>query len=788
MKAVVFFEKQIFPGDVTPERCVRGEQLYPYRSRAAGGPSVLTLNYMIIAPGTYTVYADVPEGVTCKVYTWHNDDAAGQYPENDGEGTLPYTFTVNSYREVRVAFAYAGEWSSGDTPLAVSDVQNVRLHNAEYADTEPVYETRIVRPEEIPESAVIAKAKNSKSSISLTIFPDSDAWGFCERSITYVRVLDLDLPQDRMIFKGRVTGVNGRMSGGKYSEEILCASALGFLEDTPAVSLDAGTAKTVNNWVTAQILAHNRRVEWIRKMTFHSDVPDTVYITTRTAEISSVYEMISGYFNAGDKLYRYENGVRYIAPLVLEYRERYANDITYIDVSERFGINRDTPFKTGENLKDMVVRRDIDGGIYTSLRVVSGICSDGSRYSYEAENPEMTYRYGKGHTKIIKADGIVCTAPTQELDSSGGWRETAEYRQMKSDIERYAKQEARKLSDMPVKISLSAEDLAALGFSGYEPFEICDSYPIVEPRLGYFGKRGRITELRRRLCDGRVESVTIETGQPLAKAAGSEPPSKRYERESSENAENQAKATQEATGGVTIKSMTIEEYEAIGSHDRNTMYIVDNNGTTEVYVGDDRIGDEGGGTIYNAVVLSGEQGQKWASEHELIPVWFRGSASMWYGGAPARVVIDGQRALYGVAAGDIVPDDILSEITLRSIYTTTTKYVAFISFMSPASFTVSVAYYENGEYAGQTGGYTFSIGNTFESRQIGMVLNVTSWSTIAPSTIPKPNVSLTLVVLQDGTAYTESLGLPGRIINPMDCSIAESNFGTALTKRSEPQA
>lgn len=792
MRAAVFFEKQTFPGDAVPERYVHGEQLYPSKSWVEGIiiPSVLTLNFMIIAPGTYTLYADVPAGVRCKVYTWNGDDAAaGQYPENDGEGVLPFTFTVNSYRYVRAAFAYTGEWAHGDTPLALSDVQNVRLHNTAHGETEPVYETRIVRPEEIPENAVIAKARNCKSSISLTIFPDSDAWGFCERSITYVRVLDLDLPQDRMIFKGRVTGVSSRLSGGKYSEEILCASALGFLEDTPAVSIPGSIAQTINNWLTEQILAHNSRVEWIRKMTFHSDVPDTVYITTKTAEISSVFEMMSEYFNAGDKLYRYENGARYVDPLVLEYRERYANDITYIDVSEKFGTDRDTPFRTGENLKSITVKKDTDGGIYTSLRIVSGICSDGTRYSYEAENPEMTYRYGKGRTKIVRADGIVCTAPTHEWVSNV-WQETSEYRQMKQYVEYYAKKEAMKLSDPPVELSLSAEDLAALGFSGYEPFEIYDSYPIVEPRLGYFGKRGRITELRRRLCDGRVEGITIETGQRLAKAAGSEPPAKRYERETDETAENQAKATQEATGGVTIKSMTIEEYEAIGSHDRNTMYIVDNNGTIEVYVGDDRIGDEGGGTIHNAVVLSGEQGQEWAPDHELLPVWFRGNASMWYGGTPARVVVNGQRGLCGIPDSELLPDDIMSEITLQDFYITTTRYVAYISRMGGGSFTVKIQIYENGEYVGETDGYTWQLGNTFQSRQVGMILEVGSWSSwqTDPQRRLYPNCSLAYAVIQDGVGYTSSrFALPGRIINPIRVSEAESGFGSGLAIRSEPQ-
>ena len=803
MKCAVVFEKLIRRGDIVTDSVTGGEIEYPDKNTywSETTPSVLTLGNLYLAPGTYTVSADVPEGVTCKVYTWEQGTTvpAGQFPANDAEGALPFTFTVSVLSDVVIGFAYAG-WERG-TALDEDDVGEIRIHDAAYPNTEPVYDTAVLRPDEITDSGVLAKAKNSKSNISLTVLPAMEAYGFCERSVTYVSVYDLDLLQDRTIFEGRVTGVRSCLQNSRHFQEVTCASALDFLEDTPALPTAEGADSVLNDYMTEQILAHNRAVDWQRKLLLHSEIPDNVW-NWRQDPADTVYTVISDLLTRGEKLYRVSDHRIIRDPIVLEFRESYRNGFVYLDVAESFGEVRDTPFLVGDNLREISVDKSVDGGIYTQLKAIGGVNSDGSRYKVTADNAEMVLKYGTGHVKIVKADSISCSAPVYEwvpVEGGSQKRETEEYKAMKRQLEAYAASEVAKLSDPAVKISLKAEDLSNMGYTGYEPFELGDRHPIVDPQVGFTGQLGRITEIRRRLSDGRIGSIVVEYGRQLLNSPDAAPMTQQAaksdtERKRSEAAEKQAEITQnaieEATDGAQTRIMDKATYDNLNSYNPHTLYVVDNNGTNELYIGEDHIssGGGGGGTIENAVILTNEQNSEWAPEHEIVDVDFRGGCSMWYGGIPARIVVQGLRVLVQVDEQDMEDDDLMTELTLEDTLGVSVTYKCIVSSLQPSRGYVKIQYYQNGQYVGETGNYSIGAGAGFTEKTFGMVLLFGGWTLY--NNLLYPTLDMAFAYIIDGTPHrTTAFGLPGNLLtNPMTCSAAERGFGTTLLRKTEPSS
>lgn len=816
MRAAVVFEKTTGSINIMPpgEECVQGGVSSP----TPGSWDPLDHSAYRIRKGirgengfengqTWTFDATADAGVTCKVHfvgissTGLTTRLYGTYPA-EGTATLPVTFTVADIPTADVACALMVEFAYGDTwgetteitPSAVSDM------SLTYGDGSTPRTTEIcaLRPDEISENAILAKAKNSKSNINLTIYPTMEAWGFCERSITYATVYDLDRTEDRVIFYGRVTGVRSSLTD-KYAQDITIASALDFLEDTSLSSMTSPGNWRFNAWLERQINTHNAKVDSRRQITAASAVDIYTYIIDPDKLAGSVYEGISQ-SASGEKLYKVNpsTGLRTGESTPLEYRERYEDGTVYLDVARKFNTVSDTAIVIGENLREIAVEKNIDGGIYSEVLVCSGVNSTGYRLYKRAANSKMMSLHGEGRTKVIFADSIYCSAPFSEYDpDTGVVTETQEYLDCVSRLENCAKQEARKLSDPPIKITLAAEDLAAAGLTGYEPFELYTSYPVVCPKLGLYGEALRLTEIRRRLCDGRIESMTIERGQQLLNTASSAPASTQAARtqtetarKSTEQAEKQVEITQsavtDATGGAQIKLFDKASYDQLTHKNPDTIYVVKNDGVNTLYIGNDHIESGGGGVIENGIILTNEQNSEWAPEHEIVPVDFRGGCSMWYGGMPARIVVQGLRVLVQVAEADIVADDLMTELTLTDTAGSTITYKCIVTQMQPSVGYVKIRYYRGSTMLGETSNMSIGSSTGFTEKTFGMVLLLGGWSLY--NDLLYPSLDMAFCVIRDGVpSRSSAFGLPGGYLtNPMTCSAAERGFGTALTRKTEP--
>lgn len=801
MRTAIIFEKRVVRGDIV-KSTARGYTDYPkyqWLVVPSANKNMHVVGTFFLPTGTYTVSAETVHNDTgVRVYTYTDRTAAGKFPD-EGWGTLPYTFTLTEVREVVVDFYR-------EDGLETGDVTNVRIHDTQNPGAEDIYAQAVMHPEEIADVCTIKNEINCITGVSLRIFPGMEAWRFCERSVTYVRVFDLDRTSDRMIMRGRVTAVTDRMErGGKMYQDVTCASALDFLRDTEQ---DGYIGENIAPWLMGFFKDHDDKMDdgENRKLIYSTAAMQNNYYVNSPAIFCTKYEALTKMLTSGENLKKYVGQGVHEASYKLEMRERYVNDLNYIDIAESFGEKKNTPIKLGENLAEIQIERNTDGGIYTAVTVVSGTNSDGGRFWYTRTNPAMAVEFGTGRTKVITADNIRCTAPMYEWVDHGDYmvyEQTEANRAMVQAVQALAAEEAAKLAAPPARITLTAADLAKAGMTGYEPFECYNSYPLVHPDFYLHGQYVRVYEITRRLSDGKIESMTIGTGeQPPSKGSSMSALLARLDEANRKTAEKMQEQLElvdaqieEQTGGTKIKPYTKNLFNKLPEKDETTLYIVDDGTDVALWYGDRHISTGGGEgqTIECAAVLTSEQMTEWAPDHELVPVSFRGSASVYYGQPPARFVVQGQRAVFSrTAASEFIADDITSEIVLDLPGGYREKYVAALKEMWISGLiTIEIAVYDVSGAAEiligkETASSYTSI--SFNSRKVGLILSCNGWVQGASTGHLAPQLQIVAAVATDGVVSSFAMGLPSgsHFSNPVPLSVAEEGFGTAISRKTEP--
>lgn len=680
-----------------------------------------------------------------------------------------------------------------------------------------VRETVALHPHELADSDTIAQAVNSKMSVTLRTLPSFEAWQFCEKSITYVRIIDLNRDSDRIIFRGRVSEITDSMddSGALY-QEVTCVSALDFLEDTSFFAHDS-TGYLVNPTDPTEGLIpvgivgnHNSAVGNDTFRRFSCEITGNAYYAKGGTVYGSRYSVLSAMMTGGD-LRRYTGGGIAAGAYTMEFRESFSGDINTLQIAEKFGQTVDTAILIGDNLRSIRVEKALQDAVYTRIRAVSGVNSDGSREFVYATNDEMYAKYGGGRELLVVNDDIKCTAPMYERTAYGTTARTAANLAMLAALEEFAEQEAANLSDPPVKLTISAVDLAGLGFTGYEPFEVGNSYPVICPPLGLKGKPMRITALKRRLCDGRVEQITIEAGKKVVKSSSSlSAMMSRLEelnRQVSDNAAEQVEIMDskigEQSGGLKTNPLTQDEFDAITTKDNNTIYYVNDNGNISIYKGNTHISTGGGGdepTIETAVVLTSEQMTEWAPEHALVPVEFRGNAHVYYAQPPAKIVIQGQRGLFG--SQTITTSDLAAEIAFDFIQNEQTVRQKLKAFVASFSYTNSnlviqlgVACYDITGAAEVLVGFgtvsqSAALALPLSSVSIGLLLVVESLTAQDPEElVPQCRVRVGYISGQN-QGFWNAPSITGSLFNGAFAvdfgSDAERGFASGIARRTEP--
>jgi hypothetical protein len=421
-------------------------------------------------------------------------------------------------------------------------------------------------------------------------------------------------------------------------------------------------------------------------------------------------------------------------------------------------------------------------------------------------------KYGTGRVKIVEDTSIRCTAAmyTIAFDSQGAELliVSEACRAMENAVKALASQEAAKLSEPPMKITLNAVDLARLGYADYEGFEVGNYHPIVCEPLNLVGMPMRITSLKRKLASGQIASITIERGEKSVKKSGSlswymaQLDEANREGVSDEVAQTEIAQTksEEQTDGYITKDMSQEDYDNLPANSRfrsRGFCIIrdpDTGEVTNLIVGGKNISSEGGGggTIEYAAILSSEEMSEWAPEHELVPLWFRGSATVYYGQAPARFVVQGNRALWGSTTP--IENDLASEVTFEAFDGTVKTWKVYIYSLSAVADYMRVllgcaVYDEYGNLLESSYSATYSrVPYTAQRIKIGLVPTVTEWTLRNNKLYPVVGIKQEMFI--DGARELYGTETIGSISTPglVPCTDAERDFGLALTTRTEPIA
>lgn len=756
--------------------------------------------------GIFTVNADVDEGVTCKVHlcsyvndTWKNIYIGGRPAE--GTTTLPYTFEISVipralYCGIIIEFGYGDTW--GDTEILPEAVRDVSM----IYGTEPYQgdniETVLLRPDEISDEDEMAQAISSKMSAKLIVYPDFELWGFCYRHITYVTLMDMDLPSNRIIFRGRVSAITNVMNAnGRKWQEITCVSTLDYLSDS--ISTQTWELKhryALSDWIDPILQSYNSRHEKQREIQRGETSNVAIELVKPLGDAETTWEVIT---QSIANMNTYYGSTKVINEL--EIRERYAGGVTYLDIKSKPGVHHDTAIKIGENLKNIQVDQSITDNYATTIHARSGVYSNGERYTFTTSNPEMLSKYPKT-VRVMTNDNIRCTGACYTYGTTTQIL-TEEHLEANERLREWAREQAEKLSDPPyTKITLTAVDLAQIGLAGYDGFELGDYYPCVCPPLGLTGQEMRITGIRRKLSDGKTAEITIETGDRIGNVGTlssqvSQTANINSRIDDSEQAQTEISRTkaEDQNDGVKIRKMTKSQYDDLIIKDGDTIYKVDNNGTYEIYVGNDHIDSGGGGgdsyTIENAVVGTSSD---WTMEREPLPTYFAGGNGLYYSGPPGRCVIQGQRALFNVTYNQLTASDVQSEITIEGDDSSKQRVRIFINQISMSSGSLSItpgAALMGVDSQGEETPIRQYVATAWTgiplnaSFQIGIIMRVGSLGQNGGQL--RPFISMQMACMVNGSPFgtaknTSTAGISGYV----PWSTSEEHFGTTLLIKTEP--
>ena len=514
-------------------------------------------------------------------------------------------------------------------------------------------QTVCLTPDEIANDDEIAYEISAKTKLTLLIYPQFEAWDFPEKETT---VILIDVNAHSLAFYGRVTDVQDSMdSSGKYCRRVTCANEMDFLDDTrTAATLPINTyAGTIANTL---IDAHNAKVGTNSPRSFA--IGDISAVASKRLSAAVLFD----YVTTLDALKRI-----FIDEFGAEIRTRHINGVNYFDAG-KFGSTSQTVIKIGDNLQNIRATYSAADRIITRLYPLGGVGYDGERLTIAnapgntsakiyIDNMEMIAKYGI-HEGVFIVNDI---APQSE-------RSVETLSQRLYEIGLAA---AEALSTPAVEITLSALDLAKLGLSGYNGFALGNTHMTICSKLGIYNDL-RITGLKRKLSSPQNTELTISTinkrrdkanASLSAKLAAID---KSTNRKIDDNSYKYTSVVNEHFDGVDkLEKITKNEFDQT-TKDPKTAYFVDDNGDYTLYLGDDQINLGGGGVIEYAAIVPAGGG--WTPATTPISVFYDQGVPAYYGGAPARMIIQGYKMLFNVAFDDIEVSDVYSDLTLKDFY------------------------------------------------------------------------------------------------------------------------
>ena len=535
-------------------------------------------------------------------------------------------------------------------------------------------------PDEIAADDEIAYEISTKTKLTLLIYPQFQAWGFPEKNTT-ITMLDVDTHS--MGFYGRVTDVQDSMdSAGKYCRRVTCANEMDFLDDTRTSATIAANTYTMAI-LTALLNAHNATVGVNSPRRF--EIGNISAVAGKSLADSITFDYVTT-LEAIKKVFVENFGA--------EIRTRRIAGVNYLDVG-KFGSQSNTVIKIGDNLQNIRASYSAANRIVTRLIPLGGVGYDGKRLTIEQapentsgniyiDNAELVAKYGI-HEGVLIVNDLV--KPN---------RYTPDIQRVSQQLYEIGVEAAAALSVPAVEITLSALDLQKLGLSGYSGFTLGNTHMTICPKLGIYNDL-RITGLKRKLSSPQNTELTISTVNRVRDKYNSNLSAKLAAIDKNTNIKIDSNSytytsivNNHFDGVENLKKVTKTQYDQT-TKDPKTAYFVDDNGDYTLYLGEDQINlGGGGGRIEYAAIVSGGS---WTPATEPIDVFYSQGVPAYYGGAPARMIIQGYKMLFNVPFSDITVADVYSDITLKDFHSNALNDIrAWVYVKSQTATTVTIGF------------------------------------------------------------------------------------------------
>lgn len=576
---------------------------------------------------------------------------------------------------------------------------------------------------------------------------------------------------DKLIFEGRFSSVEEYMDAdGKIYKVVTCESRLAYLSDTVVDAneirrwfKELGYEKyTPKNLAYAIVKAYNQTTGGYAghmNKTFGYDNNGTWVMNSNHVNVSGFgsddYEYILD-SNSPDtplnwlkKIFVDElGGCMWIS----HNSGKTKTDAGYL----RLNIAQNYPKKTsnqkitlGSNMKSLVIRNAYnESGNITQYVPYGGVGADGRRLMLdhvtqkiyggtgeitkrEVENGALFNSYGTIQEPLIYDDLV-----------DDGQKTFDEIISMENAMLRRAQVQAKQLDDRITSIEVSAYDLYYAGYNVSE-FEVGATYYIENSLLNF---SGYFQLLEREIDLAAPWGGRLTFGSGLRKMSGQTASRFSTIDKRIHNVERTL-STRLDGGSLKLKgsggALTQAEFDSLLTQHKadpdkllirdDVFYFPeqDDGETVHAYKGTKRIElGGGGGRVEYATVVFGERLLYWTlvPNEKLMPVYFRGECAAYYGGAPARMIINGYRVLFNVEYEDILPKDISGDVVFPTQDGTGTMgLTSYISAQTATTLTIRVAVTSNGELTDTY--YNFVLNTTkvnLEKLSFGVVLDYTT--------------------------------------------------------------
>lgn len=481
---------------------------------------------------------------------------------------------------------------------------------------------------------------NAISKLSFTVYPNSNAYDLVGPSITHIVAYDTFL--NKVIFEGRVYSADDTMDGdGVIAKKLVCEGVLSYLCDSIVSNVTfSGPDDTdilgdkAKNAIIWLINKHNELTSSEEKHIYIGNIKDNVYLKeTISIDNDNIYNVLTQVINS----------------LKWEFKVRYYEGRWYLDAgpdfntegtADGYSLESSTMIISGVNMVSISKKVSTED-VCTAIMPMGGVGYVAPAYRENitpvrnqgqtewAEQARLTLHHYDNeespHPRIFCDKYLI----NEELYKKYGFiAKTVIYDNLVAHDDNdfmtvlnrlYDKgiREVDNLKEPEESYETNAVDLARAGYN-FDSIMLGYYYRVQNPMMN-IDTVLRVTSKTLKYedpvnCTLKFGKSGVSMSNASAKANVSL--SQKY----SANAFNAAKSTNYRMGGMSMRNLTQNEYNAMGTHLDDTIYYVSSgSGVTKeikMYKGDEEISTGGG--VENAAIVTNAQASQLITEEEII--------------------------------------------------------------------------------------------------------------------------------------------------------------------------